>query len=462
MEKTPNDKFRKARERTQSRANSEYCLSRQELAELAGAWIWKHHGKKYDINANYIGKIEQGVIRWPNALTREAFRTVLGATKDSELGFVNARAHYYGAVVKLNDVDDVKRRKLIETTTLGVSSLVLEGPMVALLEDIEPDPIPRRVGASDIAQVRDATQEFNSWDRTYGGGVARAVVRAQVRYSAGLLEATCPERLRPELFSAVGDLAHTAAFMAVDAGAYQEARRVYRFALSCAEEVKDWPLRANVLDDMAWQETRTGRPDEGLTLVDLALVRAEDWLTATERAMLHGTRATALAKVRRVQETLRAVGTADEHFAHSSPANDPVFMTFYNAAWHAQYTGRPLFDLVIVGRDPSEATTRLTAAAAGHPEGHTRERVICLTRLASLTMVTGDPLQAASIGHEALDIAGPLRSRRAAEDLRELSRYATAHQHLEEVEHLRYRIATLLCTDNPEEGSSRNPSSIHP
>lgn len=459
MEKTPNDKFRDARERTKSPDHPDECLSRQEVADQANAWIWEHYGKKYDLNKNYVGKIEQGVICWPDAVRRAAFRAILKVSKDSELGFVNARARSRRAVVKL---DDVKRRKLLETTTLGVSSLVLEGPMVALLEGIEPDPIPRRVGASDIAQVRDATQEFNSWDRTYGGGVARATVRAQVRWSAGLLEAACPERLRPELFSAVGDLAHTAAFMAIDAGAYQEARRLCRFALYCAEEVKDWPLRASVLDDMARQEIRIGRPDEGLTLVDLALVRADDWLTATERTMLHGTRAVALAKMRRVQETLRAVGAADEHFAHSSPANDPLFMAFYNDAWHNQITGRPLFDLVIVGRDPGEATTRLTAAAAGHPERNTRERAICLTRLASLTMVTGDPLQAASIGHEALDIAGPLRSRRAAEDLRALSRYATTHQHLEEVEHLRQRIAILLCTDNPQEESSLNPSSTSP
>jgi hypothetical protein len=460
VEKTPNDKFRDARERTKSPDHPDECLSRQEVADQANAWIWEHHGKKYDLNKNYVGKIEQGVIRWPDAVRRAAFRAILKVSKDSELGFVNARARSRRAVVKL---DDVKRRHLIETTALGVSGLVLRGePVAVLLGGGEPPPVPRRVGASDIAQIRDATQEFNSWDRTYGGGVARATVRAQVRWSAGLLEAICSERLRPELFSAVGDLAHTAAFMAVDAGAYQEARRLCHFALSCAEEVKDWPLRANVLDDMARQEILIGRPDEGLTLVDLALVRADDWLTATERTMLHGTRALALAKMRRVQETLRAIGTADKHFARSSPADDPLFMAFYNDAWHNQITGRPLFDLVIVGRDPTGATTRLTAAATGHPERNTRERAICLTRLASLTMVTGDPLQAASIGHEAVDIAGPLRSRRAAEDLRELSRYATTHQHLEEVEHLRQRIATLLCTDNPQEESSLNPSSTFP
>jgi hypothetical protein len=59
-------------------------------------------------------------------------------------------------------------------------------------------------------------------------------------------------------------------------------------------------------------------------------------------------------------------------------------------------------------------------------------------------MATGDPLQAATLGHHAMDAVGAIRSRRAAEDLRELHRYAAAHRQFEEVTHLRLRIATLM------------------
>jgi hypothetical protein len=447
LEKTPNDKFRDARESTQSPDHTNECLSRQEVAELANAWIWEHHGKKYDLNAKYIGKLEQGVIRWPDALRREAFRAILKVSKDSELGFVNARARSRRAVVKL---DDVKRRHLIEKTTLGVSGLVLEAPIAALLEALEirePIPIPRRVGASDIEQIRRATQECDSWMRTYGGGVAREAVMGQLRWSARLLKATCSERLRPELHSAVGALADVAGFIALDADAQAEARRVFGFALYCAEQAKDWNLRALVLSHAAEQPFMTGQPDEALTLAGLALARP-DWLTPAVRSMLHTDRARALATMHRVQETLTAVGTADEHFAHVTPDNEPSSLV-YSAAKHALYTGRALGDLAILGRDPDEASTRLTTAAAGYPEGSVRARALCLTKLATLTMATGDPLHAATIGHQALEVAGSIRSHRAAEDLRELSRYATAHQHLEEVEHLRHRITTLVGTENP-------------
>jgi hypothetical protein len=90
----------------------------------------------------------------------------------------------------------------------------------------------------------------------------------------------------------------------------------------------------------------------------------------------------------------------------------------------------------MLGHNPAQATDRLTVAAAGHPAG--RPRAFCLTKLASLTMATGDPIQAATIGHEALDAAGTIRSRRAA------------HQNLDAVAHLRHRINTLLVhTDSP-------------
>jgi hypothetical protein len=439
-----NDQLRAARQRTASPNYPDECLSRQELAELVNTWVWEHHHTVVEASANWVGKLEQGIIRWPGKLYREALRAIFSVSQDSALGFVNARSRR--AAVKL---DDVKRKQFFETAALGVGTLVL-GPVAALLEGGEPTPIPARVGATEIEQIRTAARMFSSWGFTYGSGLARDAVMASLRYSAGLLEATCPARLRSELYSAVSDLAEIAGYTALDANAHEQARRVFRFSLGCAEQAKDWPLRANVLDSMALQEIRTGQPDEGLTLAEQGLVRADDRLTATERAMLHTTRARALAKMRRVTETLTAIGTAEEHFTHSAPDNDPPFMAYYNTAFFAGNTGQALFDLAILGHHPEQATGRLATATAEHATDRVRSRTIWLIKLASLTMATGDPLQAASIGHEALEAASTLRSRRVTEELRELSRHATTHQHLDEVAHLRHRIATLLVrTDSP-------------
>ncbi len=243
--------------------------------------------------------------------------------------------------------------------------------------------------------------------------------------------------------ASVGDLADGAGWMAHDAYAHDEARRVFRFALGCAEQAGDWHLRAQVLRNMAAQATHTGRPDEGLTLADHALVHA-DRLTPTMRAMLHTSRASALATMRRVRETLIAVGTADDHFAHSTPANDPPFVAYYDAARHASLTGQALAGLAPTGHSATEAAGRLSAAIAGHGPSFARAKVLAEVKFASLTMITGDPVQAAVIGTTAVDQAEALRSRRTLDRLRELSRHAAAHQRIGEVAHLRQRISTLV------------------
>jgi len=437
-----NDLLRAARQRTASLTSPDMGLSRQELAELVNTWAWNHHEKMLEHSANWVGQLERGKIRWPGKVSREALRAILGVPTDAALGFVNARSAR--AAVKLENVD--RQQFLRASRNLG--ALAALGPVLALLEG-EPTPIPTRVGATDIEQIRTATRAFESWSGTYGGGLAREAVMGQLRWSAGLLDATCPDRLRPELYSAIGDLAAVAGYLAVDVGAPEQARRVYHFGLACAEEAGDWLLRGEILSSMAKQAIWTGHPDEGLTLAEQGLVRP-DRLTAAGRSRLHTDRGRALARMRRVNETLTAIGTADEHFAHFTPDNEPPFLAYYNDASHAVLTGHPLADLAILGRDPGEATDRLAAAAAGYTAADkTRARAISLTKLASLTMTTGDPLQAATIGHEALDAAGTIRSRHVTNDLRELARHAAEHQHLDEVAHLRQRITTLVCTDSP-------------
>ncbi len=436
-----NDLLRAARQRTAALASPDVCLSRQELAELGNAWAWDHHEKLLEHSANWVCQLECGKIRWPGKVSREALRAILGVSTDAALGFVNARSAR--AAVKLEDVD--RQQFLRSSRDLG--ALAALGPVAALLAGTEPTPIPTRVGATDIEQVRTAARVFDSWGDTYGGEVVRDAVMGQLRWSAGLLNATCPDRLRPELLCAVGDLAAVAGFIAQGAGAHEQAGRVYRFALGCAEKANDWPLRAEILSSMAKQAVRTGQPADGLTLAEQGLVRP-DRLTVAGRSMLHADRARALSRMRRVNETLTAIGTADDHFAHFTPDNEPPWLACYNPARHAQLTGQPLFYLAILGHDPGEATDRLAAAAAVQPHNALCQ-TICRAKLASLTMATGDPIQGATIGHAALDAAGTLRSHLAAEELRELARHAAEHRHLDEVAHLRHRIATLVCTDSP-------------
>ncbi|WP_246180884.1 helix-turn-helix domain-containing protein [Nocardia ninae] len=339
-------------------------------------------------------------------------------------------------------LDIVKRQEFMRAA-LGVMAAATKQPLLDLLGKIEPTPIPSMVGLTEIEQVRTAAREFSSWDHTYGGGLVREAVAAQLRYAVNLLGASCADKHRMDLHSAVGFLGHTAGFMAFDAYAHNDARSMFQLGLTCAEEVGDWHLRGKVLSSMARQAIWCGQPDDGLTFIELAMVRA-DRLTATERAMLHAARARALAKLHRTEEAVRSVGQADEEFAGASPANDPPWMAYYDAAQHSGDTGHALFDVALDGRFVGEARHRLEAAVAGHTANFVRSRAISGIKLASLTMTTGDPVEAASFGQAALVDAGHLRSRRAADDLRELRMFAEPHIRSTEVEELRVQIDRTL------------------
>ncbi|HEV2375621.1 MAG TPA: helix-turn-helix transcriptional regulator [Streptosporangiaceae bacterium] len=336
--------------------------------------------------------------------------------------------------------DSVDRREFIEAG-LGVVAAAAT-PAAGLLDSLSHTPIPVEVREHDIQQVLSAARIFTSWDHTYGGGIVREAVTAQLRWSARLLETDCPERLRPALFSAVGYLSGVCGAMAFDAYAHDDARRMFAFGFSCAEVANDWHYRAKVLSLMARQATWCGQPDNGLTYAELALVRA-DRLTHTEQAMLHTARARALAKLGRVQETLTAVGRADEVFARSQPEVDPPWMTYYDHAQHQGDTGHALFDLALDG-PPEPAIQRLTDAVNGHPDAYARSRAFSGIKLATLIMVKGDPTEASAIGQRAMEDAGRVRSRRVADTLRELRSAASRHGRDRAAADLRDRVSTLI------------------
>jgi hypothetical protein len=78
--------MRRARLATPSPQTPGEPLSRAELAELVNAWIYRRTGRAGAVTASYIGKLERGIIRWPQRDYRDALRAVLHASTDRDLG----------------------------------------------------------------------------------------------------------------------------------------------------------------------------------------------------------------------------------------------------------------------------------------------------------------------------------------------------------------------------------------
>ena len=437
----PNDYLRRARERVESPNATGQPLSRQELAELVNAWVYEHTPppKILATDANYLGQLERGRIRWPQDPDRRAgFRAVLKVSTDAELGFRRPRR-------TRSTVADVHRQQFIRAT-LGAAAGTLTGAcaFADLIAPTQPRSAPSVVGQTEVEEVHTVARVFAGLDNRYGGALLRDAVVAELRYYAEFLNASCSDQVRVELFSAVGHFAHVAGFMAFDAYAHDDANRMYRFALNCAEEVGDWHLRAKVLACMSRQATWCGNPDQGVTFTELALVRS-DRLTATERSMLHADRSRALARLGQVQDALTAVGIADEEFSRSRPANDPATVHYFDAAVHAGETGRALWDLAVHrGQFLAEARHRLSTAATAKGEEFARGRVMDQIKIASLVMVTGDPDEAVMLGTRALDAVSAIRSQRMTDFLRELRHLSRAHQQRPGVAELIHRIGTVV------------------
>jgi transcriptional regulator with XRE-family HTH domain len=442
----PNEKLRDAR-----------ITAGLSLDDMARACNQTMGTVRSGMTGNYLGKVERGVIDVPSTL--EYVRAICAVLKRpaAELGLVpkSQSPDSVGEERSVGKTGPVKRRNAIALGGAAISGMIVGGPNFALLMPAR-ERHTSKVTSHDITEILEAAESFKSWDNARGGAFAREIADDALRLRAQLLNADYPRALGFNLYSAMAELATVVAFMQFDAFEHDTARLRFTFALQCAQEagtaartsdqaVTAWQLRASTLADMARQEVWCGRADDGLTYVDMALVRA-DRLTHTERAMLHTIRARALAKLGpdRAQDAIAAVGRADEEFVGSTPCENPTWMRFYDHAQHHGDTAHALFDVALHSSLTTEAAPRLAYAVKHHAPEYARSRTISRTKLAALTMAKGDPQEAGAIGMLAVNEAGPLRSKRAAAGFHELHRLATPHRAAPEVQALQSRIEDLV------------------
>ncbi|MET9868474.1 helix-turn-helix transcriptional regulator [Streptomyces sp. NPDC006386] len=335
----------------------------------------------------------------------------------------------------------VDRRAFLAATSLAAFAPI---DLARLVAPTAPPGLPKRIRPRELGELRLIADVIHRWDNAQGGGLLGDFASRSMEWAVRLLSVDCPAQLRAELLGGVARLGIVVGATHFDAYAHDDARVAFKVASECAEEAGDWWLRAKTFSFLSRQATWLGDPDEGLTYAEKGLVRS-DRLTPTIQAMLHSARARAFGKMHDVQGTLAAVGAADDAFAHSNPAEDPPWMGYYDEAQHHGDTAHALWDLAMhADQDPGRAAQRFTTAVAGHSDDYARSRAISATKLASLVMAKGDPMQAVAIAHQALDDVGQLTSRRAADDLKELRRLAAQHRTLEEAAHLRQRITATL------------------
>ncbi|MGH3938819.1 MAG: helix-turn-helix domain-containing protein [Pseudonocardiaceae bacterium] len=434
-------------------------LTQQQLAEAVCAAYYTLFDKEAAIDADYVSKLERGEITWPNARYREAFRTVLGADTDAELGFYSRRSQDTVEDGELADsareVDTARRNEFIRLLGgLGAGArLGVVGAAAAL-----PDPLrevlsraatplspPGRVGRTDVEQVRISIEMFRSWRGRYGGGACRHALAGQLRWAVGLLDGEVDDAVKEDLYAAVGSLAQGAGWADVDAGYHDTALPCFHLALYCAGEASDWTLRAQILTCMSSQAIILGRLDDAMSWIELAQVRA-DRVAGTGRAYMNAVHADVLGSVGQVSDCRRAIAAAEDHFAGHRPADSLGSSTFQEASLAdiAFVNGTALFGVGLRDRAvaPAAISQLRSALTDAGPLSQVRQAE-GTARLATLELLHGDRDAALALGHQALDFGGHVRSAQVTEDLRHLHIATTRHQG-EAVEELQQRLSPLL------------------
>lgn len=374
------------------------------------------------IDPEYIGRLERGVVTWPNAEYRAAFQQHFGVTSPGELGFYCRRSQ-----PRPPEADNVKRRVFISTLPLPLVASTGE-PLVRLVTraNSEPTKLPRRVGAEHVAQVRDLVSQAYQLDHRWGGGQVREVLGAQMRWAVGLLNAHVDPDISDDLHSAVGWLAAQSGWSCHDVGVNAAAQHYIEVALRCAEQADDWDLRAYAYSDLSRILAYGGDGDMALTASQQSQIRS-DRLTPLTRAFLASVEARAHAKRGDGQSAVAAVRHAEEHFAAIVPANEtPSNLMFLPPTKLAGDTGHALWPVAMRGEHVATTIELLRSAANSYPADKARARALCELRLASLMFAQADPAEAVTVATSALGHASTLSSQRIRDSLTELRRH-TAH-----------------------------------
>lgn len=415
----PNQELRSARRRLPAGA-----ATQQAVAEAISGIIQARTGRRPPIDADYISKLERGIIRWPNRQYRSTFRTLFKAT-DTDLGFYSTRACppppglATTAVAGGPVIDDATiARELIKLTGTAVLTTPAQDPDFLTGMRIR-GAAPERVGMDDVRHIEKTTGLFESWDFAFGGGLSRHAVVGQLEWCTQLHQrASTTPRVRAALQTAISRLAEVAGWMSFDAADTRTAHRCWLLGLHMAAHADNGLAQTNILMDMA-RAAYTERPQDAISLMTMAqstLTRA----TPTIRAAVHVVTARAYGALGAETECLRQIETARTHFCHRDVGEDPSWIGYYDAPQLSGDCGHALLPLAEQGIRVEETIGLLRTAVRTHGPQAARSAALSRAKLVGLLLEHASPEEAAVEAAVLLRSAPAIRSARLVSELRAL------------------------------------------
>jgi transcriptional regulator with XRE-family HTH domain len=305
-------------------------------------------------------------------------------------------------------------------------------------------PAPACVGLPDVVHLESITGVMRALDYRHGGGACRDAIVAQVRWAQQLLTADYSDEVGQRLHLALADLHNLAGWTSFDVGLYSPARRHFARALEQAKHADDASLVANVLYRMGRLHLHRGFYRHALKFFQLGQIAAQDSGSELTVAMLCANEAWAYALLEDADQALKSVSRAQDEFARAKPDAAPAWVRFFGVADLHAMTGMAY--AFLPGRDVqhlAHAIEHLALSLELRGDAMARSRIFELTALATVHLALGGLAEGIAYGHQAVDLAGQVRSVRTVDRLEPLTVEAGHYPERTDTRELVERIATL-------------------
>ncbi|MGW4061992.1 hypothetical protein ACWEGE_27190 [Amycolatopsis sp. NPDC004747] len=281
----------------------------------------------------------------------------------------------------------------------------------------------RRIGQSDIDELRRRTARLRRLDNIMGGAETFPVYSAEVDFTQRLLrESSHSIDIGQQLLALLAEQQQQAGWAAFDHGRHAIAQRLYSDSQTAAEEAGALDLAGNALAYAAYQRTTTAQ--SGTELASNSCEVARPMATPKVSALLFDRKAWAHATAREPQEADRALNEAREALHSRADRADPDWVFWVDEAEIDIMAGRCWTEL----RRPLRAVPVLERVLAGFDDTHARDKALYLTWLATSYLHAHEVEQAAATLGRAADLAAGVGSIRPAARIQAIARQLTRYR----------------------------------
>ncbi|MEU9623492.1 MULTISPECIES: tetratricopeptide repeat protein [unclassified Streptomyces] len=379
-------------------------------------------GEQVACDARYIGRVESGEIRCPNYAYERVFLHMFPGTTLADLGFspretvrgrgARATAETPPPPTLHSDTDeesDVLRRVFMTsgTTTMATATLAfgLGGTSAAA-----PLPEPRRVGEAEVSAVEKAVRQIRLLDDRHGGDGLYRKASQPLRAAYALLDsgAATKRSTADRLHTGAGELAISVGWLAHDSGRFEDARSHYAEALATARVAGDAALEAHAFCNASFLARDTGRPRESVRAAEAGQRVARPLGSPRLLALLALREAGGRAGLGDRTGCERAIGRAHTAFGRGASDADPEWMTFFREAELEMLEAQCWSAL----GDWSRAARHALRATRLQDPHFTRNLALYRAELTTDLARAGRAPEAASAGHQVLDLLDRVQSSR--------------------------------------------------